>query len=296
VPPLPATAVSKPGDTWTLGQHRLLCGDARSADAVRSLVGGEPVDLVFTDPPYNVPIDGHVGGLGRTKHREFAFASGEMTRTQFTSFLTETLSNAARVSKDGAIAFVCMDWRHMRELLDAGDAAFGELKNLCVWNKTNGGMGSFYRSKHELVFVFKVGTATHTNSFGLGETGRYRTNVWDYPGISSLGAARADELAMHPTVKPVALVADAMRDCSRRGETVLDIFAGSGTTLIAAETCGRQARLLEYDPLYCDTIISRWQGFTGKRATLADSGQSFEEVAARSAEQGGSQTPRSENN
>jgi DNA modification methylase len=168
----------------------------------------------------------------------------------------------------------------MRELLEAGDEVFAELKNLCVWNKTNGGMGSFYRSKHELIFVFKIGAAPHTNSFGLGETGRYRTNVWDYPGISSLGAGRTQALAMHPTVKPVALVADAIRDCSRRGEIVLDIFGGSDTTLIAAESCGRQARLLEYDPAYCDTILTRWQAYTGKRASHAGDGRAFEELAA----------------
>ena len=131
-------------------------------------------------------------------------------------------------------------------------------------------MGTFYRSKHELIFVFKTGTAEHTNNFGLGETGRYRTNVWDYAGISSLGPSRADELAMHPTVKPVALIADAIRDCSRRGEIVLDCFGGSGSTLIAAEKTGRRARLIEYDPLYCDTIVRRWEQLTGKRATRAD--------------------------
>ncbi len=166
----------------------------------------------------------------------------------------------------------------MRELLEAGAAAFTELKNLCVWNKTNGGMGSFYRSKHELVFVYKKGTSPHTNSFELGQTGRYRTNVWDYAGISSLGASRSEELAMHPTVKPVALVADAIKDCSRRGEIVLDGFGGSGSTLIAAESCGRKARLLEYDPLYCDTIVARWQALTGKQASHAVTGQSFEDV------------------
>jgi len=166
----------------------------------------------------------------------------------------------------------------MREVLDAGEVVFTEFKNLCVWNKTNGGMGSFYRSKHELVFVFKVGTAPHTNSFGLGDTGRYRTNVWDYAGIISLGANRMDELSMHPTVKPVALVADAIRDCSRRGEIVLDLFGGSGSTLIAAELCGRQARLIEFDPIYCDTIVRRWQQYTGKKAILADGGESFEAV------------------
>jgi DNA modification methylase len=247
---------------------------------VARLTDGAAVDLIFTDPPYNVPIDGNVGGLGSIKHREFAFASGEMSSEQFTEFLTTTLGNAAASAKDGAIAYVCMDWRHMREVLDAGEAGFSELKNLCVWNKTNGGMGSFYRSKHELVFVFKVGTAPHTNSFGLGETGRYRTNVWDYAGISSIGAKRMDELAMHPTVKPVALVADAIRDCSRRGEIVLDLFGGSGSTLIAAELCGRQAQLLEFDPIYCDTIVRRWQQYTGKRATRAGDGREFDAVSA----------------
>jgi DNA modification methylase len=242
-------------------------------------VDGDKVDLIFTDPPYNVAIDGNVGGLGSVKHREIAFASGEMSSGEFTAFLTTTLGNAAAVAKDGAIAFVCMDWRHMREVLDAGAAAFSELKNLCVWNKTNGGMGSFYRSKHELVFVFKVGSAPHTNSFGLGDTGRYRTNVWDYAGISSLGANRMDELSMHPTVKPVALVANAIRDCSRRGETVLDLFGGSGSTMIAAELCGRQACLLEFDPIYCDTIIRRWQQYTGKNAMLAQDDASFEAAA-----------------
>ncbi len=248
-----------------MGRHRLLCGDAQLRHDVERLVNGAKIDLIFTDPPYNVPIDGHVSGLGTVRHREFAFASGEMTAPEFTAFLTTTLENAAAVARDGAIAFVCMDWRHMPEMLNAGEVAFSELKNLCVWNKTNGGMGTFYRSKHELIFVFKVGGSPHTNSFGLGETGRYRTNVWDYAGISSLGGSRAEELAMHPTVKPVALIADAIRDCSRRGETVLDIFAGSGSTLMAAETCGRVARVLEYDPAYCDTIIARWEAFTGAR-------------------------------
>lgn len=186
VPALSGPAVSRAGDLWQLGRHRLLCGDARSSADVGRLVGGGTVDLIFTDPPYNVPIDGNVGGLGSIRHREFAFASGEMSQAEFTTFLTLTLGNAAASARDGAIAHICMDWRHMREVLDAGEAVFSELKNLCVWNKTNGGMGSFYRSKHELVFVFKVGTAPHTNSFGLGETGRYRTNVWDYAGISSI--------------------------------------------------------------------------------------------------------------
>lgn len=270
--------VSRQGDLWLLGRHKLLCGDARSSIDFQALMGGERADLVFTDPPYNVKIDGNVCGLGSVKHREFAFASGEMSESQFTVFLSETLGNASNVMRDGAIAFVCMDWRHMGELLSAGSAVFTELKNLVVWNKTNGGMGAFYRSKHELIFVFKQGTAEHTNSFGLGDTGRYRTNVWDYAGISSISGSRSEELAMHPTVKPVALIADAIRDCSRRGEIVLDCFGGSGSTLIAAEKTGRAARLIEYDPLYCDTIIRRWEKITGKRAKLAASGDCFEDV------------------
>lgn len=279
IPDKNGQSVSRRGDLWLLGRHRLVCGDTRSAADMDRLMGGERADLVFTDPPYNVAIDGNVCGLGAVKHREFAFASGEMSRAQFTDFLTETLGNTARVMRDGAIAFVCMDWRHMGELLAAGETAFTELKNLVVWNKTNGGMGAFYRSKHELVFIFKHGTAEHTNSFGLGETGRYRTNVWDYAGISSIGSNRVEELAMHPTVKPVALIADAIRDCSRRGEIVLDGFGGSGSTLIAADKTGRSARLIEYDPAYCDTIIRRWEKYTGKRATLEKTGSAFDDVA-----------------
>ena len=279
VPLVSGTPVSCAGDLWQLGRHRLLCGDTRRAADLDRLMDGSVADLVFTDPPYNVAIDGNVCGLGSVKHREFAFASGEMSRSQFTGFLGETLGNLGRVMRDGAIAFVCMDWRHMGEVLAAGDAAFTELKNLVVWNKTNGGMGAFYRSKHELIFVFKQGTAEHTNSFGLGETGRYRTNVWDYAGISSISADRSAELAMHPTVKPVALIADAIRDCSRRGEIVLDGFGGSGCTLIAAEKTGRAARLIEYDPLYCDTIVRRWEALTGKRAHLAGTTSVFEDVA-----------------
>lgn len=278
IPLLADKPVSRTGDLWQLGRHKLLCGDARRAEDYRLLLGNETVDLIFTDPPYNVAIDGHVCGSGSIKHREFAMASGEMTREAFTDFLSETLGHGAGVCRDGAIAFVCMDWRHMAELLAAGEDVFTELKNLCVWNKTNGGMGTFYRSKHELVFVFKVGMAEHTNTFGLGDTGRYRTNVWDYPGISSISASRGDELSMHPTVKPVALVADALRDCSRRNQIVLDMFGGSGTTLIAAQKTGRRARLIEFDPLYCDTIIRRFEAITGKTATLASSGQVFEDV------------------
>lgn len=278
VPPMAADPVSRLGDLWQCGRHRVICGDARQISDYVALLSGERVDLVFTDPPYNVAIDGNVCGLGRVRHREFAMGAGEMSEQAFTSFLTETLDAMAKSCRDGAIAYVCMDWRHMGEMMAAGRQVFTELKNLCVWNKTNGGMGTFYRSKHELVFVFKVGTAPHTNTFGLGETGRYRTNVWDYAGINSFGYERDTELEMHPTVKPVALIADAIEDCSKRGDIVLDGFGGSGSTMIAAEKVGRCARLLEYDPAYCDTIVRRWQRFTGKQATLIETGQTFEDV------------------
>lgn len=279
IPPIKAEAVSRMGEIWVLGRHRLICGDAREAGVYARLLGDERVDLVFTDPPYNVPIDGHVCGSGRIRHREFAMGVGEMSQDAFTGFLADALRPMAASCRDGAIAFVCMDWRHMTELLNAGSQVFSELKNLCVWNKTNGGMGAFYRSKHELVFVYKVGTAPHTNTFGLGDSGRYRTNVWDYAGISSIGPNRSEQLAMHPTVKPTAMVADAIRDCSRRGEIVLDGFGGSGTTLVAAELCGRSARLIEFDPHYCDVIIRRFERLTGKQAVLQEDGALFDDVA-----------------
>jgi DNA modification methylase len=275
----PTSAVTRPGDVWCLGRHHLICGDARDHAVFDVLMRNERADIMFTDPPYNLPLNGHVTGLGRVRHREFAMGVGEMSAEAFASFLQQTLGHAAAVARNGAIAFVCMDWRHMGELLEAGQAVFSELKNLCVWNKTNGGMGTFYRSKHELVFVFKVGTASHTNTFGLGDSGRYRSNVWDYAGVNTFRAERSEDLAMHPTVKPVALVAEAIKDCSRRGEIVLDPFGGSGTTLIAAEKTGRLARLIEFDPAYCDTILRRFERITGKQATQAVSGTSFEEVA-----------------
>ena len=259
-------AVTKPGDMWQLGNHRLMCGDARDQAALDLLMNGEVAQIIFTDPPYNVKVDGHICGMGSVKHREFAMASGEMSKAEFTSFLGEVLANMARVSCDGSIHYVCMDWRHIGELLEAGDNAYSELKNLVVWNKDNGGMGTFYRSKHELVFVFKKGTAAHINNFGLGEKGRFRTNVWDYAGVNSLKKGRDEELAMHPTVKPVAMVADAIRDCSNRGGLILDTFSGSGTTIIAAERTGRRCFAMELDPLYVDVAIRRWQTETGLEA------------------------------
>lgn len=278
-----APVVTRAGDLWTLGEHRLLCADATAPESFARLMAGKKAQMVFIDPPYNVPIDGHVCGLGAVKHREFAMAAGEMSETQFTAFLDTVFRQLARHSVDGSIHYVCMDWRHLFELLSAGRAAYAELKNLCVWNKSNGGMGSFYRSKHELVAVFKNGTAPHINNFELGQHGRNRTNVWDYAGVNSLQAGRREELAMHPTVKPVALVADAVKDCSKRNGIVLDCFGGSGTTLIAAETTGRRAHAMELDPVYVDTAIRRWQDYTGEAATHAETGRTFAEIEAAAA-------------
>ena len=271
-------AITRPGDLWLLGPHRLLCGNALDPVSFQILMAGKSAQMVFTDPPYNVKIQGHVGGSGKVQHREFAMAAGEMSPAEFTNFLTTALTRLAENSANGSIHYICMDWRHMQELLAAGQTAYSELKNLCVWNKDNGGMGGFYRSKHELIFVYKAGRESHINNFGLGQDGRYRTNVWDYPGVNSLHPSRMNDLTMHPTVKPIALVADAIQDCSKRNGIVLDSFCGSGTTLMAAEKTGRIGYGLELDALYVDTIIRRWQAMTGQDVCHADTGRRFCEL------------------
>ena len=271
--------VTRPGDIWRIGKHRLICGDALDPANYDRLLDGAEAQMVFTDPPYNVPIEGHVSGLGKVKHREFAMASGEMTEDQFTAFLATAFRNLAGNSADGAIQFICIDWRHLFELLSAARGVYSELKNVCVWNKSIGGMGSLYRSKHELVFVFKAGAGPHVNNVELGRHGRYRTNVWDYAGINSFGKDRDAELALHPTVKPVKLVADAILDCSKRGGIVLDAFAGSGTTLVAAEKTGRRGYGIELDPRYCDVIVRRLAAAAKVEAIHAASGRPFPEIA-----------------
>jgi DNA modification methylase len=282
VPELPAgTPLSKLGDVWLLGCHRVLCGDALDGAAFAALMGEKRAAMGFSDPPYNVRIDGHASGLGAIRHRPFPMASGEMDRSEFTAFLGAAFRNLAAFSADGALHYICMDWRHAEELLAAGRGVYGELKNLCVWVKDNAGMGSLYRSQHELVFVFKHGRQGHRNNIQLGQFGRNRTNVWRYPGANSF--ARCGEegnlLALHPTVKPVAMVADAILDCSARGEIVLDAFLGSGTTVIAAERTGRRCCGLELDPAHVDTIIRRWQKLTGSSARHAASGRGFDDLA-----------------
>jgi DNA modification methylase len=271
--------VTRTGDLWRLGAHRLICGDARDEAAYARLMAGERAEMVFTDPPYNVPIAGHVLSRG-ARHHEFAFASGEMSTAEFIAFLTQTLGLCVRHSRAGSIHYVCMDWRHVSELIEAGRSVYTELKNICVWVKTNAGQGSFYRSQHELVLVFKSGSEPHLNTFELGQHGRTRTNVWTYAGVNTFRAGRLDELTMHPTVKPVALVADAMKDCSRRNGLVLDPFMGSGTTIMAGEKVGRRVRGIECDPTYVDVAIRRWQAFTRADAVLEETGQTFEEVQA----------------
>ena len=249
------------GDVWQLGLHRLLCGDALDAGTVALLMDGNKARMAFSDPPYNMPIDGHVGGSGKIKHREFAVGSGEMTSPEFASFLTRAFQNMADVNLDGAIHFLFMDLRHIGEMLAAVHAVYYEQKNLIVWVKDNGGMGTFYRSRHKLIFAFKEGSAPHVNSFELGQHGRYRTNVWNYRGVNSMRKGRMEELAMRPTVKPVQMIADAIKDVSGRGEIVLDVFGGSGSTLIAAEKIGRLAYVIEIDPIYCDRILALYERF-----------------------------------
>jgi DNA modification methylase len=279
----PGNIVSEPGDLWVLGDHRLFCGDARRQESFEILLPNESAQLAFIDPPYNVKIRGHVSGKGRVKHREFAQASGEKTSAQFMKFLEVSLGLLAEYSVDGAIHFVCSDWRHLDEMLAAGRRTYRELKNLVVWNKTNAGMGSFYRSQHELIFVWKNGRGKHVNNIELGRHGRNRSNVWTYGGANAFSPDRLDDLTMHPTVKPVAMVADAVHDCSRRGDIVLDSFGGSGTTLIACERTHRKARLIEIDPIYCDQIVRRWQKLTGQNAVHAITGKFFDQTKSRGA-------------
>ena len=278
IPEIEKVPISRRGDLWQLGNHRLLCGDARDETDLRPLMGRGSAAMVFTDPPYNVRISS-VQGRGKIRHREFMAASGELSRAEFVQFLVDALRLAAEYSANGAIHFVFMDWRHAQEILAAGEKVYTEHKNTIVWVKTSPGQGTFYKSQHELIFVFKNGDAPHVNNFELGQHGRTRSNVWTYPGVNTFRTGRLDELSLHPTVKPVALIADAMRDCSRRGDIVLDPFMGSGTAVLAAERVGRRAYGLEIDPHYVDVAIRRWQTFTKRDATLKQTGQTFDEVA-----------------
>lgn len=252
------------GDIWKLGRHTIVCGDALIAESYAAIMGDDRAQMVLTDAPYNVKVK-NIGSMGKIKHDEFAMASGEMTPAEFTKFLTTFMRHAKEYSVNGALLYLFMDWKHVGEITTAGAAVYDDFKNICVWNKTNGGMGSLYRSKHELCFIYKSGTAPHINNIELGAHGRYRTNVWDYAGANAFGAGK-DNLKLHPTVKPVAMLRDAILDVTRRGDIVLDCFLGSGSTLIACELTGRICRGIELEEKYCDVTIKRFETLTGTKA------------------------------
>lgn len=266
------------GDLWKLGEHYLYCGNSLKEESFKILLGENKASMIFTDSPYNVPIDGHVCGSGKVKHNEFAMASGEMTSSQFTEFLETAFQNLSKFSIDGSLHYLYMDWRHIVEIMTAGNKVFSELKNVCVWNKVQGGMGSLYRSQHELVFIFKKGTAPHTNNVELGKHGRYRTNVWNYKGVSATNPKSLEDLKLHPTVKPVAMIIDAILDCSKPSDIILDCFAGSGSTLLAAERTNRKAYVIEYEPKYCDVILYRYEKLVKKKVELISNDKEEENV------------------
>ncbi len=280
IPEPEGNTVSRVGDMWLVGDHKLYCGDARAVESWETLLGDDRAALVFGDLPYNVPIDGHVSGNGRNRHREFVMGAGEMSPPEFTAFMRSIFRNCVRFSIDGSIHYQCMDWRHAREILDAADGVYSTFKQLIVWVKDNGGQGAFYRSRHELVFVFKSGAAKHQNHFGLGETGRYRTNVVEYAGANTFRKGRDQDLASHSTVKPTPMVVDFLLDCSRRGDIVMDPCAGSGTLLLAAHHSKRRGRAIELDPGYVDVALTRLAAVMGVEPILAGDGRSFVEIAA----------------
>jgi DNA modification methylase len=285
VPPLPESPVSQRGDLWLLGKHRLYCGDARNQRDVDRVMSRARAAAVFCDPPFNLRVRS-IGGRGRTRHPEFAFASGEMSTAEFRTFLATALHAGVQVSAEGAVHFVCIDWRHVADLIAVGHSLYGDILNIVVWVKSNAGQGSFYRSQHEFIGVFRVGDKANRNNVELGRFGRNRSNVWTYAGVNTFGKARLEALAAHPTVKPVALVADALLDCTARGDVVLDQFMGSGTTILAAEKVARIAAGVEYEPRYVDVAIERWQRMTKLEAILAEDGRSFEDIAAARAKGG----------
>jgi hypothetical protein len=274
-------SVTRLGDLWLLGKHRIFCGNSLHESSYKTLMAARQANVIFADPPYNLPVDGNVCGHGSVHYREFVMGAGEMNEAEFTAFLSTTLRLLVRHSTNGSVHFICIDRRHMGELGVVGKQVYESLLNLCVWDKGHGGLGSFYRSRHEMIFVFRNGGRPHRNNIMLGKFGRDRANVWGYASINAF-SKQSDEdnlLALHPTLKPVSLVADAILDCSARGELVLDSFLGSGTTLIAAERVGRTCYAIEIDPIYVDVAIRRWQKKTGDRAIHAVTATFFDDVA-----------------
>lgn len=274
------TPVSQAGDVYRLGDHVLGCADAKDLDFIRRLVGNRLASMAFLDPPYNVRVR-DVVGRGKAKHAEFAMASGEMSSQEYREFLETTLSVAAAVSLDSAVHYVCTDWRHVDAVMRVGRKVYATQLNLAAWVKSNAGQGSFYRSQHELIAIFRVGNDPHLNNIKLGRHGRPRSNVWHYGGMNAFRAGRMSDLRVHPTIKPVAMICDAIRDCTQRDDTVLDTFCGSGTTLLAAERVGRRAVCVEIEPRFVDVAIRRWQDLTGKDAVHVDLGSTFLELKSR---------------
>lgn len=271
--------VTRPGDVWCIGDHRIICGNSLDAETFEKLLGTRQADMVLQDPPYNVKISGHVCGSGNVRHKEFMMASGEMSSDEFTRFLRQNFELCAKYSRQGVLHYNFMDWRHMGEILTAGNDVFTNLVNMCVWCKSSGGMGSLYRSQHELCFIFKNGKDAHINNVKLGANGRYRTNVWQYAGVNAFGRHKAD-IKMHPTVKPVEMLKDAILDVTRRDDVVLDTFLGSGSTLIAAHQAKRVCYGIELDPLYVDTSIRRFLDLFGIDAIHETSGKTYSELLA----------------
>ncbi len=276
---LSAPPVLRLGDLVQLGEHRLLVSDARDHAALDRLIDGKLAAAAFLDPPYNLRVR-DIGGRGRSQHPEFAFASGEMSRAEFVAFLTASVRNVAGLSQEGAVHFVCIDWKHVRDLVEAGAEVYGAMLNLVVWNKTNAGQGGLYRSQHELIGVFRVGDEPHLDNVQMGRFGRNRSNVWTYPGANTFRSGRKQDLADHPTVKPTALVADAIKDVTHRGDIVLDTFVGSGTTILAGERVGRRVMAMEIEPKYADIAVRRWQAMTGRDAIDVETGMTFEALGA----------------
>lgn len=281
IPPVGTTAISKPGMIWALGDHRVGCGSATDLAFVSRVLNGRTASVCFVDPPYNIKVDGFITGKGRHRHREFVRGAGELSTEEYFALLRNSLSVLRICCLPTALVYACIDWRHVAEMTVAGRACDMPLYTICVWTKTNGGMGGIYRNAHELVCVFRAGTEQPLNNVELGRHGRNRTNVWSYPGMSSFGKERDELLGSHPTVKPVAMISDVLRDVTKRGEIVLDTFLGSGSTLMAAQETGRICCGVELDPLYVDVTIRRWQKATGRDAVLVETGESFNGIAQR---------------
>jgi hypothetical protein len=281
IPPVAATAISKPGMIWSLGDHRVGCGSATDLTFVSRVLCGRTANVCFVDAPRNIKVDGSIAGRGRRRHREFIERAGDLSTDEYFALLRDSLLVLKRNSAPAALIYSCIDWRHVIEMTVAGHACDMPLYAICVRTNTNGGMCGIYRNEHEFVCVFEAGAERPLDNVELGRHGRNRTTVWSYAGMSSFGKKRGELLGTHPTVKPVAMIADVLRDVTKRGQIVLDTFLGSGSTLMAAQETGRACCGVESNPLYVDVAIRRWQNATGRDAVLVMTGEPFNAVAQR---------------